>query len=258
MFFIIRVSRTRLLAISLLVLVCIAGIISGIPYTQTASSSNKLLPVYSIETNEKVVALTFDISWGTQVPEPVLKILEEKQVTCTFFLSGPWVLRNQDIAKNIKEKGHEIGSHSNRHVNHSSLSVTDIQTELLKAARAIEDVLGVKPWLLRTPNGDYNNRVIQTAESLGYTVIQWDTDSLDWTKPGAAQIVSRVVKKAHPGDIILLHASDSASETPEALPHIIDQLRQKGYRFVLVSELLKFDPAGRWPNLPGPPRRVAK
>ena len=135
--------------------------------------------------------------------------------------------------------------------------MTEIQTELLKAARSIEDVLGVKPWLLRTPNGDYNNRVVQTAESLGYTVIQWDTDSLDWTKPGAAQIVSRVVKKAHPGDIILLHASDSASETPEALPHIIDQLRQKGYRFVLVSDLLKLDPAGRWPNLPGPPRRAA-
>lgn len=255
MFFVIRISRTRLLVFSLLLLASIAGLITGIPLSRTTAGSSRLLPVYSIKTEEKIVALTFDISWGTQVPEPVLKILEEKQVTSTFFLSGPWVERNQEIAKKIKEGGHEIASHGQRHVNLSGLSASEIQTELLKASRIIEDVLGVRPWLLRTPNGDYNNKVIQAAESLGYTVIQWDTDSLDWTKPGVNAIVSRVLKKAHPGDIILFHASDSASETPSALPQVIDELRAKGYRFVTVSELLKLDPEARWQKMPGPPRR---
>ncbi len=254
MFFVIRVSRTRLLIFGLLALACLAGLISG-PLIHTVSGGNRLLPVYSIGTQEKVVALTFDISWGTKVPEPVLNVLEEKQVTCTFFLSGPWVERNPEIAKKIKEKGHEIGSHGYRHVNLSGLSSSEIQTELLKTSKILEDILGVKPWLLRTPNGDYNNRVVQAAESLGYTVIQWDTDSLDWTKPGANKILERVIKKAHPGDIILMHASDSAIETPEALPRVIDELRKKGYRFVPVSELLKLDPQNRWQKMPGPPKR---
>ncbi len=255
MFFVIRVSRTRLLVFGLLVLASVAGLLSSWPLVQTTAGKNRLLPVYAINTTEKVVALTFDISWGTKVPEPVLKVLDQKQVTCTFFLSGPWVERNSDIAKKIKENGHEIASHGYRHINLSGLSASEIQTELLKTSRILEDVLGTKPWLLRTPNGDYNNKVIQAAESLGYTVVQWDTDSLDWTKPGANQIISRVLKKVHPGDIILFHASDSASETPEALPKVIDELKSNGYRLVTVSELLKLDPENRWQKMPGPPKR---
>ncbi|MDD2430679.1 MAG: polysaccharide deacetylase family protein [Firmicutes bacterium] len=256
MIYVFRVSRKHLLVFSILALALLAGIISG-PLIATTAGATRLIPVYSIETQEKVVALTFDISWGTLVPEPVLKILQEKEVTSTFFLSGPWVERNQEIALKIKEGGHEIASHGQRHVNLSGLSASEIQTELLKASRILEEVLEVKPWLLRTPNGDYNNKVIQAAEGLGYTVIQWGTDSLDWTKPGTNAIVDRVLKKVHPGDIILFHASDSATDTPEALPLVIDALRKQGYRFVPVSELLKLDPQGRWQKMPGPPRRSA-
>ncbi|MNI78534.1 Peptidoglycan-N-acetylglucosamine deacetylase [compost metagenome] len=74
---------------------------------------------------------------------------------------------------------------------------------------------------------------------MGYKVIQWDTDSQDWMNKGTDVIVKRVVDKAHPGDIILLHASDSVKQTHEALPVIIDQLRQKGYEFVTVTDLLE-------------------
>ena len=254
MFFVFRISRKRLMVVGLLALALLAGVVSG-PLVRTTAGAARLIPVYSIDTKEKVVALTFDISWGTLVPEPILDVLREKEVTSTFFLSGPWVERNQEIALKIKEDGHEIASHGYRHVNLSGLSAAEIQTELLKASRAIEDVLGVKPWLLRTPNGDYNNKVVEAAESLGYTVIQWDTDSLDWTKPGVKAIVDRVLKKVHPGDIILFHASDSATDTPEALPLVIDALRKEGYRFVTVSELLQLDPQKRWENMPGPPKR---
>jgi peptidoglycan/xylan/chitin deacetylase (PgdA/CDA1 family) len=88
------------------------------------------------------------------------------------------------------------------------------------------------------PNGDFDRRVLRVANELGYKVIQWDTDSLDWKNPGVNQIVNRVVKRAHPGDIILLHASDSCLQTHEALPQIIDQLRGKGYTFQTVSQLI--------------------
>lgn len=77
------------------------------------------------------------------------------------------------------------------------------------------------------PNGDFDKRVLRIADTLNYQVVQWDTDSLDWKNPGVDQIVDRVVSKAHPGDIVLLHASDSVKQTHEALPQIIEQLRQK-------------------------------
>ena len=70
---------------------------------------------------------------------------------------------------------------------------------------------------------------------LSYSVIQWDTDSLDWINKGVDTIINRVVSKAHPGDIVLLHASDSSQQTHEALPVIIEQLRAKGYEFVTVK-----------------------
>lgn len=76
------------------------------------------------------------------------------------------------------------------------------------------------------------------ATDLGYKVIQWDTDSLDWKNIGVDNIVNRVTSKAHPGDIVLLHASDSCKQTHEALPQIIDKLRSQGYEFVTVSELI--------------------
>jgi peptidoglycan/xylan/chitin deacetylase (PgdA/CDA1 family) len=97
---------------------------------------------------------------------------------------------------------------------------------------------GKKPSLIRMPNGDFDKRVLNIAHHLGYQVIQWDTDSLDWMNIGVDQIVDRVLANAHPGDIILMHASDSAKQTHLALPRIIDGLRDKGYTFVTVSELL--------------------
>lgn len=73
---------------------------------------------------------------------------------------------------------------------------------------------------------------------MGYSVIQWDTDSKDWINPGVDKIVDNVVSQAHPGDIILLHASDSCKQTHEALPIIIDKLRNNGYDFATVTELI--------------------
>ncbi|MCG6197979.1 polysaccharide deacetylase family sporulation protein PdaB, partial [Anoxybacillus sp. LAT_38] len=75
-------------------------------------------------------------------------------------------------------------------------------------------------------------------DEMGYTVIQWDTDSKDWINPGVDTIVNNVLSKAHPGDIVLLHASDSCKQTHLALPQIIDKLRADGYEFVTVSELI--------------------
>lgn len=195
--------------------------------------------VYSVPTERKVVAITFDISWGDKRAEPILDILKAKNVSnVTFFLSSPWSKTHPDIVKKIVDSGYEVGNHGHKHVNYSELSEDEIRNQITVSDSVLKEMTGKTPTLIRMPNGDFDKRVLRIANSLNYKVIQWDTDSLDWKNPGVDVIINRVVSKAHAGDIILLHASDSCKQTHQALPTIIDQLRAKGYEFVTVSQLL--------------------
>lgn len=195
--------------------------------------------VYSVPTDRKVVALTFDISWGEKRAEPILEILKAKGVkNVTFFLSSPWSKSHPDIVKKITDAGYEIGSHGHKHDNYSQYSDDEIRSQITIADGILREMTGKSPNLIRMPNGDFDKRVLRIAEGLNYKVIQWDTDSLDWKNPGVSTIINRVVNKAHPGDIILLHASDSCLQTHEALPTIIDKLRADGYDFVTVSQMI--------------------
>lgn len=204
------------------------------------SSSGEPAAIYSIMTEKKVIALTFDISWGEKRTEPILKVLEDKGVKdATFFLSSPWSKSHPAIVDHIKKDGFEIASHGHKHDNYSTLSDEEIRQQISTAHGILTEMVGKEPNLIRLPNGDFDKRVLRIANELGYSVIQWDTDSLDWLNKGVDNIINRVVSKAHPGDIVLMHASDSSKQTHEALPAIIDQLRAKGYEFVTVGELIK-------------------
>ncbi len=238
-------SAKQLKKVGLLVLAIIFA--AGIIYVER-QNADVFLPldeggpsaIYSVKTDKKVVALTFDISWGEERTGPILDVLEQKGLKkATFFLSSPWSEGHPDIVKRIVDMKYEIGSHGHKHENYSTLSDTDIRKQITTSDSILKKVTGLKQMkLIRYPNGDFDQRVLKAADQLGYTSIQWDTDSRDWMNPGVDQIVNRVVTKAHPGDIILMHASDSCRQTKDALPQIIDQLRKKGYQFVTVSELL--------------------
>ncbi len=216
----------------------------GIIYIESNSiptlTTQKPAAIYKVNTEQKMVALTFDISWGKQAPEPILDILEKKNVrNVTFFLSGPWAKENSEIVKRIDTLGMEVASHGWKHVNYSEYDEAFVKEQILMTHEVLLDITGKEPNLLRTPNGDFDKETLEIAHSLGYSVIQWDTDSKDWMRPGADKIVNNVLSKTFPGDIILLHASDSALQTIDALPRIIDGLNEKGYKIVTVTQLLE-------------------
>ncbi|PTM54644.1 polysaccharide deacetylase family sporulation protein PdaB [Desmospora activa] len=195
--------------------------------------------VYSVDTDQKKLALTFDISWGEERAGPILDVLEQKGIkNATFFLSSPWAETHPDIVKRIVDMGYEVGSHGHRHENYSTYDEEKIRTQIRKAHQILTELTDQEPNLIRFPNGDFDKRVLKVADDMGYTTIQWDTDSLDWMNPGKDKIINRVTSKAHSGDIILMHASDSSKQLHEALPVIIDDLTEKGYEFVTVSELI--------------------
>jgi len=227
--------------------------------------SGKLKPIYSANVSSRALGLTFDISWGEETAGPILDILKQEQIQATFFLSSPWAATHEPLVKRMVAEGHEIGSHGNRHIDLNTLSPGEIEKEITSAQEVLERVSGQKVRLLRTPNGAYDNKVIAVANRLGYRVIQWSVDSLDWKKPGPAAVVNNVLNGfkpgmgVKPGAIVLFHASDSAPDTVQALPIVLQSLKTRGFQPMPVSRLLA-EAKDTWPpesNLAAPQGNAA-
>lgn len=205
-------------------------------------AQGKAHAVCKVKTGKKVAALTFNINYGSRVPGPVLDGLKNQNVKATFFVTGAWVKKYPELARRITSEGHEIASNVDRQVNPETETNETVKEELAYSRDCIKEVTGISPTLLRVPYGDWNDTVLAETARSGYTLIRWSVDSLDIQTPGKNNIINNVVKKAHPGAIILMNAGDSASQTPEALPVIIKELKNQGYDMVTVSSLLKMGP----------------
>lgn len=243
-----RLILGALVALGVLALTVRPGAVSEeIAATPATAVPAGLRPVYSVKTTEPVVALTFDISWGNRMWPKVLEVLQAEEVKATFFLSGPWAKKHPEAVKAIQAAGHEIASHGQRHDNFSSLGRAGTAANIQAAHAILQELTGTSPRLVRPPNGDFNAVSLQATRDVGYETIMWSVDSLDWKNPGVGVITRRVVDLAHPGAIILMHASDSCKQTDQALPAIIRGLKAKGYRLEPVGPMLQRygpDPAG--------------
>jgi peptidoglycan-N-acetylglucosamine deacetylase len=236
-FIINRKLMTRILMAILLIGVTViytAGIENGM--LSVFMNNTKKLPIYCVDVPEKKIAISFDAAWGADRTEDLLKILKDHNIKTTFFLVGFWVDKFPEMVKKISDEGHEVANHSARHPKMSTLSKEQIIKELNSTSEKIEAITGKPTTLLRPPFGDYNNNLIATAQELGYQVIQWDVDSLDYKDYGTQSIVDRVLKKVGNGSIVLFH--NNATYTPEALPIILDELQKQGYEIVPISELI--------------------
>ena len=147
-----------------------------------------------------------------------------------------WVKKYPQYAKKIVEKGHELGTHSRTHSYMSKLTKEEIIDELRTSCAAIERITGKKVELFRPPYGDYDNLLIDTAKELNLHTIQWDVDSLDWKNLSGTEIAMRVINGTKNGSIILCH--NNGLHTAESLSLIFSTLKNRGYQFVPISELI--------------------
>lgn len=205
----------------------------------TTSGANRRLPIYSVQTDEKRIAISFDAAWGADSTSKIMDILDKYHIKTTFFLVGFWVDKYPDKVKEIHSRGHEIGNHSTTHPHMSQLSKEQIDLELNETGNKIRAITQKQPDLFRPPFGDYNNVLIETAEQNGYYTIQWDVDSLDWKQIGSIQIVDRVVRNVKNGSIVLFH--NNSEYVLEYLPPILDKLTVEGYEIVPIGELILRD-----------------
>ena len=215
------------------------GILGALP---VSGKNQRQLPIYSAETESKVVALTFDCAWGTEDMDEVLRVLGEHEAKAAFFMTGGFVSEHPEVVQKIAAAGHDLGNHGDHHKQMSQLSAGACREEIEGVHTKIKNLTGTDMRLFRPPYGDYNNTVLEAAKDCGYTSVQWSVDSLDWKDYGAEDIVDRVChhKNLENGAIILLHTG--TNYTAEALPKLLETLEQEGYGFVPLSGLLLEEP----------------
>ncbi len=194
---------------------------------------------YYVVTEEKAAALTFDVVWEPGETGRILDELDRYNVRATFFVTGTWVRKNPDLAREILIRGHEIAQHSYSHKHLVDLDDEKLAAEFDLMEEALREELNMVVSLFRPPYGELDQRVFDEASRRGYVTVLWSIDPHDWLNPGVDKIVGRVVQKLHNGAIIILHTS--SSQSADALPLIIQSLKMNGYEILTVTELLELE-----------------
>lgn len=194
-----------------------------------------LAPIYQGSSDKRQIALTVNVYWGEEYLPQMLKIMDENNVKATFFIGGQWAEKYPQLLKKISEAGHEIGSHGYSHPHPDQLSKSGNMREIMRSEKIIMRITGQKPKLFAPPYGERGETVLAAAEELGYQCILWSIDTIDWQHPPPEMIVKRVTKKVHNGAIILMHPT---APSIKALPEILKVLKNNGYQFVTVSQLI--------------------
>lgn len=194
--------------------------------------------------DEKVLALTFDDGPDELFTPQILDILKKYNVKATFFVMGEKVQYNKQIIKREFEEGHEIGNHTYTHINVSKQGYNTIQKEIYDTQDAIKSVTGIEPKVFRPPYRAVSKDMCRIIKEKNMNIVLWSyVDAKDWQNPGVNSIVKSIENGVQNGCIILLHDYNKIrspkSQTIEALDIMIPDLIEKGYKFVTVSELIE-------------------
>ncbi|MGL6105896.1 polysaccharide deacetylase family protein [Romboutsia sp.] len=193
--------------------------------------------------DEKIIALTFDDGPDEDYTPQILDILKKYDVKATFFVVGQKVGWNPELVKREFEEGHEIGNHTFTHINVCHRNYDEIYKEITKTQETIQKVIGKEPKIFRPPYRAINKEMCSIVKDKNMNVVLWSNlDPRDWSNPGVYYIANTIMTKATNGNIILLHDYNnvrrSTSQTIQALDSVIPKLKEKGYKFVTVSQLI--------------------
>jgi len=190
---------------------------------------------------DKVMYLTFDCGYENGFTPSILDTLKEKNVKATFFVAQHFVESHPEYVARMKEEGHMVGNHTVRHLSSPELTPEELVVELETVAATMERLTGYRmdPYF-RPPMGRYSERALKVAQDMGYTSLFWSIAYYDYDRndqPGKEYVVDHFDTYHHNGSIILMH--NISESNAEALGDVIDLIRDAGYRFGEVSELLE-------------------
>ena len=206
---------------------------------EVSSSTNENLPIYNVQTEENAVSLTMNCAWNADDIDSILDTLNKCNVKITFFIVGDWADKYPEAVKKISENGHEIGNHSNTHPHVNKLNIDKNCEEITECSEKLKNITGKEVNLYRCPYGEYNNTLINAANSLNYYPIQWSLDTLDYTGLTGNEMWNRLDGKLKKGDIILMH--NGTKHTADSLELLIKNIQSKGLEIKKVSDILYKD-----------------
>lgn len=179
------------------------------------------------------VALTFDDGPSPKYTPLLLDGLKERNVRATFFLLGQNVKENQELVQRMQAEGHLLGNHTYNHVQLNKIPETTARQEILKTNNEIYEATGKYPEYMRPPYGAWKKNMELCVEMLP---VFWDIDTLDWKSQNVDAILKAAGEEPEDGSIILMH--DEYQTSVEAALLLVDRLKEKGYEFVTVDELI--------------------
>ncbi|MEK3828369.1 polysaccharide deacetylase family protein [Paenibacillus sp. FSL K6-1558] len=192
-------------------------------------------PIYRGNESKPMVSFMINVAWGNEFLVPMLDTLDAEKVKATFFLDGSWLSKNAELAKEIQKRGHELSNHAYSHPDMSRLSAERARLEISKTQDLLQQTLGVENRWFAPPSGDFNQKTVDIAASMGLKTVLWTVDTVDWRKPSPDSVIAKIANKTEAGSLILMHPTSSSAG---ALKGMIDSIHAKGLSLGTVSETL--------------------
>ncbi len=191
-------------------------------------------PIYKGDENSGKVAIMINVYQGSEYVEGIMEVLEKYHAVSTFFVGGCWAEKNMTLLKAMSEK-YEIGNHGYLHLDHASISEQANREEIGLCGSLIEKVTGKRPYLFAPPSGSMGTAMTKVCEELGYKIIMWSKDTIDWRDKDYELVYKRATSDIQSGDLVLMHPT---AHTLKALPSILDKYSSLGLSTATVSEIL--------------------
>lgn len=189
--------------------------------------------IYNGNVKEKNVSLMFNVYENTDVVNKIIDLLLDNNCKATFFVGGCWADDNEETLKKIVESGNEIANHGYFHKDHAKLNYNQNKEEIINTNKIISSLSGVESNLFAPPSGSFSNETLKVCYDLGYKVIMWSKDTIDWRDKDLGKIFYRATNEVKNGDLVLMHPK---SHTLLALPSIIEYYKSIGFNICTVSE----------------------
>ena len=202
---------------------------------QVFNTQNGAEAIYYGNRSSNNISLMFNVYWGDEFLDGILKTLDEHDAKVTFFVGGVWASKNEEMLKRFVQEGHELANHGYNHKDQNRISQQENYNEINQTHQIVKSFTGLEMKLFAPPSGAFNDTTLNVAESLGYRTIMWTRDTIDWRDKDKQLIYNRAVKDAKGGDLVLMHPTE---KTLEALPDILQTLKKQGLNVTTVSETI--------------------
>ena len=195
--------------------------------------SDAVEAVYRGNVEKKNVSIMFNVYENADVVSRIVDTLDFYNVKATFFVGGCWADDNETTLNKIVSSGHEIANHGYFHKDHKKLGYEENKQEIALTEKMVFALCGKKTTLFAPPSGSFSDLTLSAASDLGYKVVMWSSDTIDWRDADEEKIFSRATKNLSNGELVLMHPKE---HTLKVLPRVLDYYLNNGFSVVTVGE----------------------